>query len=112
MPMFFVRLNTDGIARTDVARRLSPFLQTAATLCDQQQLRCAVPVPVGSATRLELDEKDNDTGIFPFDERQPLYPGISHEIPGIRRFERHLNGGKMFHSRHTICQNPGPISTP
>src|SRR5687768_6045862 len=97
MPVFFVGLDCDGVAGRHVSNGLAPFLNQTAPFLHQQQLRCAVTVPVRAATGFELDEIDDDGLAALFHHRQLFDARRSDKILRIRRLERHGITLQMLH---------------
>src|SRR5687767_4295712 len=60
MPVFLVGLDCDGVTGGNLANGLAPFLNQTAPFFHQEQLRCAVAMPVGASARLEVHQIDND----------------------------------------------------
>jgi hypothetical protein len=98
MPVFFVRLDCDRVTGRHLSNGLAPFLNQTAPFLYQQQLRCAVAMPVRAAPRLELDEIDDDGLAALLHHWQLLDARRPDKILRIRRLERHITL-QMLHWR-------------
>src|SRR5688572_10843906 len=97
MPVFFVGLDCDGVTGRHLSNGLAPFLNQTAPFLHQQQLRCAVAMPVRAPAGLELDEIDDDGLAALLHHRQLLDARRADKILRIRRLERHGITLQMLH---------------
>src|SRR5918993_1322812 len=97
MPVLLVGLDCDGITSGNLSNRLAPFLNQTGPFFDQQQLRRAMPMPIGASTGLELDQIDDDRLPILFHHRKLLDACRADKILRIRRLERHGIPLQMLH---------------